>query len=130
MDFGAGARVVGVTSLGNASCLPPDNAKDADVFVDRAWIQSVAGADLHRTDCGSLPFAGEPAGPFLFGSGTLSQGSPDLRFDLEVPPGVVLLAVTLNGALVQIDARAPRLLVPPRPSTFFLAPLLAAPWTR
>ncbi|HUP25192.1 MAG TPA: PPC domain-containing protein, partial [Thermoanaerobaculia bacterium] len=77
---------------------------DADVFVDRAWIQSVAGADLHRTDCGSLPFAGEPGGDYLFGSGSLSQGNPDVGFNFEVQPGIGLLIVSLNGSLGEVNA--------------------------
>ena len=40
---GLGTAVVGVTSGGNDSCLPLDNAFDADVHFDRAWIESVAG---------------------------------------------------------------------------------------
>ena len=98
VDLGNGPVLAGVTSGGAPSCLAPNNPWDADVFVDRAWIASVAGADLHRSDCGTLAFAGEPGGAVQFGSGTLSAGTPDRDFQLTVPPGLAALAVTMNSA--------------------------------
>jgi len=98
-DFGTGPVLGGVTSGGDlTSCLQGDHAFDADVFVDRAWIQQVAGTDLHRTDCGALAFAGEPGGTILAGSGNLSASDREDRFTFEVPAGLGRAAVTLNGA--------------------------------
>jgi hypothetical protein len=59
--------LAGVTSFGSASCLPPDIAHDADVFLDRAWIASQAGSDLATgpVQCGSLQSAGTPGNPIL-----------------------------------------------------------------
>jgi len=54
VDFGAGERVAGITSGGvSANCLPTDISYDTDVYVHRAFIQGVAGADLLSTTCDS-----------------------------------------------------------------------------
>ncbi|MFM8410886.1 MAG: trypsin-like serine protease [Alphaproteobacteria bacterium] len=59
-DLGDGERVVGITSGGEAtSCLPPDSSFDADVYVNRAFIQSIGGADLASTNCGTMPQVGD-----------------------------------------------------------------------
>lgn len=99
-NFGGGDVVGGVTSGGTLStCLQGDHSFDADAFVDRAWIAGVAGADLHRTDCGPLAFAGEPGGSILAGGGDLSAGNPESRFSFDVPPGLSRVLVSLNGPL-------------------------------
>ncbi len=54
VDFGGGELVAGITSGGiSADCLPTDVSYDTDVYVHRAFIQSVGGADLLSTTCGS-----------------------------------------------------------------------------
>lgn len=54
VDFGGGELVAGITSGGiSADCLPTDVSYDTDVYVHRAFIQSVGGADLLNTTCGS-----------------------------------------------------------------------------
>ncbi|HUF79368.1 MAG TPA: trypsin-like serine protease [Thermoanaerobaculia bacterium] len=102
-DLGAGPRLVSVTSGASVrtevcpTCPRRFNAFSSDVFVERGWIEEVAGADLHTSGCGGLPPAGEAGGSILFGGGALSEAEPEARFSLEVPPGTVLLRVTLNG---------------------------------
>ena len=60
-DLGMGDSVVGITSGGSsADCLPSDLSYDADVYVHRAFIESVAGLDLLNTSCGSISQVGEP----------------------------------------------------------------------
>lgn len=56
-----GLVLAGVTSFGRrASCLATDFSYDADVFSDRDWILSAAGADLATgpVQCSALPNAG------------------------------------------------------------------------
>ena len=60
VDLGGGVVVAGVTSGGqSASCLPTDLSFDADVFENRTFIESVAGADLANTACGTLSQVGD-----------------------------------------------------------------------
>ena len=59
-DLGGGSRVIGITSGGSSSkCLPTDSSFDADVYVHRAFIQGVAGADLSNTSCGAISQVGD-----------------------------------------------------------------------
>lgn len=52
-DLGVGDSVIGITSGGTSnSCLPLDASYDADVYVHRAYIQSIGGGDLLNTTCG------------------------------------------------------------------------------
>ncbi|MBI5506739.1 MAG: trypsin-like serine protease [Deltaproteobacteria bacterium] len=52
VDFGGGEVVAGITSGGiSANCLPTDVSYDTDVYVHRAFIQSIGGADLLSTTC-------------------------------------------------------------------------------
>lgn len=95
-DPGSGPLVVGTTSYGNQSCLPPNLARDADVYLDRAWIQNAATGGLGQSSCGTLPSAGTSGAPYLFGFGTLSAGNPDDEFSFQVPSGTQALLVTLN----------------------------------
>lgn len=98
-DFGSGPVLGGVTSGGElASCLQGDHSYDADVYVDRDWVQQLAGTDLHRTDCGSLAFAGESGGTVVAEHGNLSASNRDDRFSVNVPAGLSRLVVTVNGA--------------------------------
>jgi hypothetical protein len=61
VDFGAGEVVAGVTSGGNnADCLASDDSFDTNVFVNAAFVQSIAGADLLNTTCGSISQVGQP----------------------------------------------------------------------
>lgn len=102
-DLGAGPRLVSVTSGASIrdevcpTCPRRFNAFSSDVFVERAWFEEVAGADLHTTGCGALPPTGEPGTFILFGGGALTAGEPEARFSLEVPPETELLRVALNG---------------------------------
>lgn len=97
LDLGEGPRLAGVTSGGTPISSTALNNFSTDAFVERSWIASVAGADLHATDCGTLPFAGESGSSILFGSGALSAAAPEARFTLEVPPDTAVLRVGLNA---------------------------------
>lgn len=100
----SGPVVAGVTSGGSPTCLPPNHPWDADVFVERAWITSAAGGDLHNSACGSRPFAGSEGAPYLKGLDGLSGAGDQKGFSFEVPPGVTLLAATLNAPVAQLEA--------------------------
>jgi hypothetical protein len=98
IDAGAGLILAGVTSGGNSTeCIPPDESWDADVFVERAWIQSQAAGDLGTQACGGLPAAGSPEAPGPSAVTALDAAHPQFRTTLEVPPGVSRLRVTLNA---------------------------------
>lgn len=105
VDLGAGPVLAAVTS--GARPIPPAyrgcagtfNGLSSDVFFNRDWIEPAAGADLHATDCGALPFAGEDGSSILFGEGELSEAEPEARFSLEVPSGTEALRVSLNSEL-------------------------------
>jgi hypothetical protein len=59
-DLGAGTELVGITSGGVSNdCLPTDSSYDTDVYVHRSYIQSIAGADLSNTSCGTIAQVGE-----------------------------------------------------------------------
>jgi len=97
LDLGSGVRVGGVTSGGIGDCLTPNNPWQADVFVDRAWIQQNGGTDLGNTTCGSLPQAGTSGAPVQFASGNLGSGNPDDTWTFDVPAGTGLLRAAVNG---------------------------------
>ncbi|MEM7048133.1 MAG: PPC domain-containing protein [Acidobacteriota bacterium] len=65
--------------------------------MDRAWIQSVAGADLNTTTCSSFPAAGSSQAPIAAAAGVLSPANAEDRYTLAVPSGGQLLWTTLNG---------------------------------
>jgi hypothetical protein len=98
-DPGAGVVVAGVTSGGpNVQCGTPDNPFDADVFVERAWIQTDGGADLESESCGPLSQVGAPEVQLLFGEGVLdSSTTTEQTWLADVPVGAEHLRVTLNG---------------------------------
>lgn len=94
----AGKVVAGTTSgRFSLSCLPPDNGFDADVFLDRAWIQGEGGADLDSTSCGDLPQV-ETADTAIFAAADeLSLTTAERSYSIDVPNGASLLRVALNG---------------------------------
>lgn len=93
-------RVGGVTSYGiNSTCLPADESVDAEVFVDRDWIESVGGADLRQATCGDLPRVGTSGASFATGQGRLDDDSPEQVWTFDVHPDTRLLRVTLNGTV-------------------------------
>jgi V8-like Glu-specific endopeptidase len=97
VDFGAGMRVAGVTSGGNAeNCLPTDSSFDANVYFYRSWIQMQGGADLDSTACGDLPQVGDADTSVTALSGQLgSTGSATHSF--TVPLGTTRLRIAMNG---------------------------------
>lgn len=104
--------ISGVTSYGNASCLPHDNAHNADVFRDSAWILSHAGPDLAAAACGAGPQVGatstsalgtdtvvlESGTSVLGASGTLSSNHSQDTYTLDVPAGTAQLRISANSS--------------------------------
>jgi len=97
-DPGSGTVVVGVTSGGvQFSCLPPDASFDADVYFDRAWIQSTAGSDINSQGCGPGLQLGQPGTSILTGTGTLGPSNQEDRFTFTVPADTETLRVSINA---------------------------------
>ena len=97
---GLGTAVAGVTSGGNATCLPDDSAFDADVHFDHAWIESVA---RHRSRTDHVQ--PDPAGARARQRGALrpvrmEDTDSGVLYELVVPAGASALRVTTNGELV------------------------------
>jgi len=98
VDFGDGDVVAGVTSGGDsATCHPVDHSFDADVFLDRAFLQQAAGVDLDRGFCGDVAPLGSPGTAVLGGAGTLSATVPRQVFPFDVPAGTERLRLALNA---------------------------------
>jgi len=99
--------LVGVTSgavgVGAHDCTAPHQEQYTDVYTDRAWIQTQAGADLAQPACGGLPSAGTSLAPFAGGSGILSSANPSTSFTFEVPSGTLSLNVILNADVESTD---------------------------
>jgi hypothetical protein len=94
-----GPVLVGTTSGGvTTTCLPTDHSYDADLFVYRDWIASVAAGDLGTTACEGVPAVGEDgiiATAFL---GDLGGARPFALHSIGVAPGTTELRVGLNGS--------------------------------
>ncbi len=93
-----GVVLAGVTSFGlHPSCLANDFSYDADVFSDRAWIASAAGADLATgpVQCSALPNAGA-ANTSVLGrvNFVTSQATSN---SVAVPAGAAQLRVGTSG---------------------------------
>jgi hypothetical protein len=96
---GATTLLAGVTAGATATCLAPDHAFAADVYLEQAWIQANAGSALGQGSCGPLANAGSPAAPILAALGALTPADAVDRFSLTVPAGLADLTVTMNGAV-------------------------------
>jgi hypothetical protein len=96
VDLGQGPVLAGVTAGGDTNCVPTDHSFDTDVFVDRAFLMSAAGADLGSASCGGLPAAGTGGSTVVLGSGTLNVSTPRKHFTVNVPAGTDRLRVALN----------------------------------
>src|SRR5262249_61983799 len=81
------ATASGVQSA-SSNCAPPSPLWFADAYVERAWIEAAAGADLGTGACGGLPAAGGTDAPISQSLGTLSAAHPDDVLPLSVPAGV------------------------------------------
>jgi len=98
IDVGGGPRVAGITSGGNNfDCLPDDVSFDARVYHYRSFIQSVGGADLDDTSCGTIPQLGSTNATVLGFAGQVSAGSPEGRHAFTVGPGTASLRVAMNA---------------------------------
>ena len=97
VDFGQGPRLSGVTSGGDhPDCRARDTSFDADVFSERAWIQSTAQA-LGTSSCGGLAAAGSASAPIQVGEGNLGGGATERRFQVDVPAGTRRVRFALDG---------------------------------
>jgi hypothetical protein len=92
---GTVALVSGVTSGGvAASCQAPDNSFDADVHLDRSWIQAVGGADVTATSCGAVPQVSDPASE-VHAADSVTDSSELWTF--QVQAGAARLRLALNA---------------------------------
>jgi hypothetical protein len=124
-DVGAGTSVVGVTSGGSGTCEANTDSFDADVFVDRVWIQSAGGADLGNDACGDGGQVGDLDVTTWTASGTLVNQA---FHSFSVPAGTKLLNVSLNGATGSLPNDYDLYLrfgAPPTFATYDCAPLIA-----
>jgi hypothetical protein len=97
VNFGTSEVVAGVTSGGDGEgCHPIDHSFDADVFLDRAWLQSQGGVDLDRGFCGDLTPAGDMGSAILGGTGLLDPTALQQGFTFEVPAATERLRLALN----------------------------------
>ncbi|HEV7516112.1 MAG TPA: trypsin-like serine protease, partial [Thermoanaerobaculia bacterium] len=110
LNFGTSEVVAGVTSGGDGQgCHPTDHSFDADVFLDRAWLQARGGVDLDRGFCGDLTPAGAKGSAVLGRAGTLDATTPQQGLTFDVPAGTERLRLALNaesGADFVFSARA------------------------
>jgi hypothetical protein len=98
VNFGTSEVVAGVTSGGDGQgCHPIDHSFDADVFLDRAWLQSQGGVDLDRGFCGDLTPAGGAGSASLGHGGTLGKTTLQEGFTFDVPAGTERLRLALNA---------------------------------
>ena len=107
---GVEVAVSGVTSGGNASCLPPDHPFDTDVFKYRSFIQAAKSSADTRDRvgagmCGDLPDVFSYFVPLVYTcDGVLSAGSPQLTCGpLDIPENTKALKVAINGEFA-VDA--------------------------
>ena len=104
-----GLVLAGVTSFGlHASCLASDFSYDADVFSDRSWIVSAAGADLATgpVQCSALPNAGAAGTSVL---GRVDSVASQAAFPpVGVPAGTTQLRVGVSGnSSLQTQVKGP-----------------------
>jgi hypothetical protein len=93
-DVGAGMAVAGVHSGLVGDCKVNDVGFDADVYVDRTWIQSEHGADQAQTACGPGAQVGDLQVTTLSFDGSVSGQA---FHSFSVPSGTQVLRVGLNG---------------------------------
>jgi hypothetical protein len=97
---GAGLSVVGVAStVSDLSCLAPNYPSHADVFFDRAWIETESESDLGPLLCGELPPAGGPGTATYAAESSMDAGTPSQLFSFPIAAGTTRLVVTTNGVL-------------------------------
>ena len=93
-NVGAGITAAGVHSGLFGGCAVNDDAFDADVYLDRTWIQSEQGADQAQTACGPGAQVGDPQVTTVSFNGTASSQS---FHSFSVPFGSQVLRVGLNA---------------------------------
>lgn len=103
IDFGAGPVVAGVTSGGSSNCESNNSLWDTDVFVNRAFIEAAAGADINSTSCGVLSQVGTTDTTVIARTdsfdGSGEKAGEENFYTVAVPPGTSLMRVVLNGEL-------------------------------
>ena len=96
VDFGAGPVLAGVHSGGDLDgCDPPSFAFDTDVYVQRAFIRSIVGADLDEPACGGGAQVGDAGVATHFFTGTAS--ATQTFHQVAIPAGVKQMRVSLAG---------------------------------
>lgn len=95
-NVGAGITVAGVHSGSEDLCVSGEIAWDADVFVDRTWIDTAGGADLDVTGCGDGPQVGDAQVTTTSFSGVVATQA---NHSFPVAAGTKVLRVALNAEL-------------------------------
>jgi hypothetical protein len=103
VDTGAGDVIAGITSGGATDrsvldCLPESLSFFTDVFRYRTFVAGQLGDDAGP--CGDLPPVGAVETAVQSNSGSLSPGVNSFKTTVEVPPGVAVLRVNMNGELI------------------------------
>ena len=95
-DLGTGRSVAGIHSgsFNDGACAVGDLTFDADVFVDRDWIEAEVGADLEAQRCGDGPQLGEAGVATATETGSIDTST---FHTFEVGAGTKLLRVALNA---------------------------------
>ena len=102
-DVGSGPAVAGVASgieESRTDCLPNAIDFDTDVYRYRAFVDQQLSADTQP--CGDLPVVGAPGTSVDAVQGSVQVGA-DFHTTVEVPAGVSVLRVVMNGELVTPD---------------------------
>jgi hypothetical protein len=103
-DLGDGPVVAGVASgieENRTDCLPTAIDFDTDVYRYRAFVEQQLGDDT-QLPCGDLPTVGA-AGTSVIAAQASVQVGADFHTIIEVPAGVSVLRVVMNGELVTPD---------------------------
>jgi len=96
-DLGDGPVIVGIISGSSSdTCSPPDQVFATDVYVNRSWIIEQLNADP-PSGCGDLPVVGGRETRVVDSAGVLSEATPEVRLQFDVPVGTRALRVALNG---------------------------------
>ena len=109
-NTGAGSVVAGVAASiaggsGVMECIPPFTQFFTDVMPWRAAINTAAAGDVSSEPCGDLPPVGSADVTVYPFTGELTASVDEVGGEFEVAPGIAVLRVTMNGALVTGTAR-------------------------
>lgn len=97
VDSGGQPVVAGTTVTGkNSACLTYDYSYDTAVTAHSKWIKDTCDQDL-KASCGNLPIVGSQLVSVKARMGVLNSATQELSFELDVPVGIELLRIAMNG---------------------------------